>query len=300
MGGAGVQFFFVLSGFLAGYSFSDETEIRTYYKKRMIRILPAYYVAVIGAMIFHYLVLKDVTTDSFGLGWLRYFFGLNTVLPSTNYDLWNNTYGLWTMSCFIWFYIMVPAIFRWVKSLNSALYFFIATFIVSIGWKIGINSIFSRISDIESLDILTGASPFGVLYEFSIGILVYFLLKEKKNFEGIILLSLVSICGIILGKNTFVWCALCGLMIIAFENIKINLSYKVQKYVYVLGRESFHVYLAHLLSFNIAWIISGNIIRESNFLKYIVWMVISVISILCFCCSMNFCEKKVASVLGKC
>ena len=299
-GGAGVQCFFVLSGFLAGHSFSDKKEIGTYYKKRAIRILPAYYVAVIGAMLFHQLILKDVTPDGFGLGWLRYFLGLNTVLPSTNYDLWNNTYGLWTMSCFIWFYIIAPVIFEWVKSLKSAVCFFIATFVVSIGWKIGIYSIFSRISGIESLDVLTGASPFGVLYQFSIGILVYFILKEKKNYEGIGLLSIISVGGLILGRDTFIWCALCGLMIIVCENLEINASHRVQGVVHAVGRDSFHVYLAHLLSFDIAWVISSRIIYESTFLKYIVWAVISVICIVILCCIMNLCEKIVALALKRC
>ena len=89
-GGRGVQWFFVLSGYFACHSFIPKTGIASYYKKRAICILPSYYVAIIVIMLFYHLVLSDVTPDIFGIGWLRYFLGLNTVLPSTNYDLWNN------------------------------------------------------------------------------------------------------------------------------------------------------------------------------------------------------------------
>lgn len=166
--------------------------------------MPAYYVAVIGAMLFHQFVLKDVTADIFGLGWIRYFLGMNTVLPSTNYDLWNNTYGLWTMSCFIWFYVMAPIIFKWVKSLKSAAYFLALSLISSIVWKLVMNSVFFRTVGIESFDVLTGASPFGVLYQFAIGIMVYFMLKEEKAYKGIVLLSVISVFGLILNRNTFI------------------------------------------------------------------------------------------------
>ena len=208
-GSAGVQFFFVLSGFLAGHSFEKKVDEKAYYKKRAIRILPAYYIAVIGSILFRHLVLKDVTFDIFKIGWIRYVLGLNTILPSDNYYLWNNTYGLWTMSCFIWFYIMAPVIFKLIKTLKNSIRFLIFSFGISIIWKIVIYSIFSEISGIDSLNVLTGASPFGVLYQFAIGIVVYFVLKEKKNYLGITLLAIISICGLILNRYIFVWCAVC-------------------------------------------------------------------------------------------
>lgn len=290
-GGSGVQCFFVLSGFFACHSFENRQKIGAYYKKRAIRILPAYYVAVIGAMLFRQFVLKDVTADMFGLGWLRYFLGLNTVVPSTNYDLWNNTYGLWTMSCFIWFYIMAPLIFKRVRSLKSATCFFLLSFVGSIVWKLVVNSIFSQMARIESLDVLTGASPFGVLYQFVIGIMVYFVLKERKIYKGIILLSVISVLGLVLNRNTFIWCSLCGLMIIAFESMEIPISDKAQRFVRIIGRESFHIYLSHLLSFALAWSITGTVFKDSAMVKYSCWAMISVVFIVLLCCAMRACER---------
>ena len=298
-GGAGVQCFFALSGFLACHSFENRQKIGVYYKKRAIRILPAYYVAVIGAMLFHQFILKDVTADIFGLGWLRYFLGLNTVLPSTNYDLWNNTYGLWTMSCFIWFYIMAPFIFKWVRSLKSAAYFFGLSFVCSIAWKLVMNSIFSRIDGIESLDVLTGASPFGVLYQFAIGIMVYFSLKEGKAYKGIVLLSVISVFGLVLNRNAFIWCSLCGLMIIAHENVETHISAKVQRVVRAIGKESFHVYLSHLLSFAVAWSIANTVFKDSSIVKYSCWALISAMLVVVLCCVMTACERIVGAMIRR-
>ena len=298
-GGAGVQCFFVLSGFLACHSFENRLKTGVYYKKRATRILPAYYVAVIGAMLFHQFVLKDVTADIFGLGWLRYFLGLNTVVPSMNYDLWNNTYGLWTMSCFIWFYIMAPLIFKWVRSLKSAASFFVLSFVGSIAWKLIMNSIFSQMAGIESLDVLTGASPFGELYQFAIGIMVYFILKEEKAYKGIVLLSVISVFGLVLNRNTFIWCSLCGLMIIAFENMEIQISAKAQRFVRTIGKESFHVYLSHLLSFAVAWSITSTVFLDSGIVKYSCWALISAVLVVLLCCVMRACEKIVEVIIRK-
>lgn len=298
-GSAGVQFFFVLSGFLAGHSFEKKVDEKAYYKKRAIRILPAYYIAVIGSILFRHLVLKDVTFDIFKIGWIRYVLGLNTILPSDNYYLWNNTYGLWTMSCFIWFYIMAPVIFKLIKTLKNSIRFLIFSFGISIIWKIVIYSIFSEISGIDSLNVLTGASPFGVLYQFAIGIVVYFVLKEKKNYLGITLLAIISICGLILNRYIFVWCAVCGLLIISFKNTEIYISAELKKVIQMIGRESFHVYLSHLLIFEIAKVGVINIIHEEGLLRYIVWMIISVICIIGLCYIMNLCERIVKIFFNK-
>lgn len=66
--GAGVHYFIVLSGFLASHSFENKVKTGVYYIKRAIQILPAYYVVVIGAMLFHQFILKDVTADRLSQG----------------------------------------------------------------------------------------------------------------------------------------------------------------------------------------------------------------------------------------
>ena len=179
-GAGGVHFFFVLSGYLAATTFQRGIKAIDYYIKRGLRIIPAYYTIIILAIFYNIFIVSDVSADIYYIGWLRYFLGLNMIIPSANYALWNNLYGLWTMSCFIWFYVFAPIIFKNVQSLKKALLFLIVSIGIAGVWKKVIMLTFSQNSMLEKLDVLSGGSPFGMLYQFAIGILVFFIIKENK------------------------------------------------------------------------------------------------------------------------
>lgn len=161
------------------------------------------------------------------------------------------------------------------------------------------NSIFSQMAGVESLDVLTGASPFGVLYQFAIGSMAYFTLKEGKAYKGIALLSVISVFGLILNRNTFIWCSLCGIMIIAFENMEIQISAKAQRVVQAIGKESFHVYLSHLLSFAVAWSIANTVFKDSSIVKYGCWALLSAVLVVVLCCVMRACERIVGAIIQR-
>ena len=86
-GAHGVQLFFVLSGYLGVSSYKNRASALKYWQGRAVRILPTYYFAVMCGALMHTFVLRDVSKDLFGLGWLRYLFALNTILPSGNYEI---------------------------------------------------------------------------------------------------------------------------------------------------------------------------------------------------------------------
>ena len=46
LGKYGVELFFVVSGYLACFSLSDDSSVINFYKKRLIRILPLYYFCI--------------------------------------------------------------------------------------------------------------------------------------------------------------------------------------------------------------------------------------------------------------
>ena len=83
----GVQLFFLISGFLAAKAICDnpEIDVKKYYLKRAIAILPLYYL-----VIFYYFITENILNhfvsvippDDLGLGWFRYLFLLNGVLNS--------------------------------------------------------------------------------------------------------------------------------------------------------------------------------------------------------------------------
>lgn len=102
-GSRGVEVFFVLSGFLVIKSIKElKLTAKSFFIRRASKILPLYYGTVIIEVIFvehNHLIL---TPDEFGLGWLRYAFGIHAWIPSSD-SIWTNMFALWTMSSFFSF-----------------------------------------------------------------------------------------------------------------------------------------------------------------------------------------------------
>ncbi len=127
MGACCVQVFFVISAYLAcSYFYKHEASTINYYKKRAIRILSTYYAAITAAIIYVTIFTNGYPEDTYDLGWLRYFLALNTILPSDSFWHWNNAFGFWTMTDFIFFYAIMPFVFKVVHSFyRSVIFFFI-------------------------------------------------------------------------------------------------------------------------------------------------------------------------------
>lgn len=290
-GSAGVPFFFVLSGFLTTRTFVSRGGTSAYYKKRALRILPAYYGAILAAAVFRQFVKCDVTDDIFGLGWLRYFLGLNTVLPSNAYDVWNNTYGLWTMSCFLWFYALAPMVLGWIRSLKNAVILLLLTFLLSEVWRNGMYALFSPVSGLDELDLTLWNSPVCNFYRFAIGILACIAVQHGKPFAGVLLVAATSVILQIIGAGSVFWCAMCAVSLIAFENLKITLPARWICLIRFVGRESYHVYLGHLLAFNIGRWAVNRWFPLAGKEKYLIWLAFAGAWIGLLCCFMNFLEK---------
>lgn len=249
-------------------------------------------------------MVKEVMPDVFKIGWARYFLGLNTILPSNAYDQWNNLYGWWTMSCFIDFYIMAPLIYKFVKNFKSSVCFLGISFVISAVWKILINVIFGRIAGLDSIDVLAGASPFGMLYQFAIGIIIFYTLEEADSKStqqlsakdiSLIIMALFATVGVIIHKNAFVWCALTGIVILATTKIKSDSNGKMNKTIKFIGEHSFNVYLIHFMSYDIAWK-AVNLITRDSMIRTILWIVLAGVFIVMFAVILHFVEETVIKV----
>ena len=121
---SGVDFFFVLSGFLLSIPFisAEKPDLKGYYIKRAFRILPTYYVSLACTILFlsHGLTTQQVTTS---------FFFLQSFNPNT-FDRINGVY--WTLAIEEIFYATLPIFSyffmkrRWVYSLPICIAFSIA------------------------------------------------------------------------------------------------------------------------------------------------------------------------------
>ena len=112
---SGVDFFFVLSGFLLSIPFIQfgRQDLRNYYVRRAFRILPVYYLSLVGTLLFFTkgATLEQVVTS---------FFFLQNFFPST-FDSINGVY--WTLVIEEIFYATLPVFSyfflkqRWMYSL---------------------------------------------------------------------------------------------------------------------------------------------------------------------------------------
>lgn len=178
----GVQLFFLISGFLIFKSLDRNSNIKIFYKKRLLRIIPSYWVIIVLNIFIFGIVLKTMPQDEFHIGWLRYFLFLQTFIPTSNVDAWNNLSALWTMSAFGFFYLLAPFFHKIMDTYKKACAMVLAS--------IGIGTIFTHImcqlaeksQYAESINYLSGKSPIAVMYVFLIGGLIY--LNGKDNRGG--------------------------------------------------------------------------------------------------------------------
>ncbi len=178
-GAEGPAFFYVLSGFLAFLSQElREGEVFKYYKKRMIRILPPYYIVTFLQFLYW---IYDGTNSLYKGFAIRYWgqaflflniFGSNTMRGSI----------VWSTGNFVWFYFLVPLLYGVLKTPKKAGLFSVGVFLVS--------------HMIEMLYPGCFISGFmHALFFFSIGIVMYFMFLKESYFTvgGIISIIIIYV-----------------------------------------------------------------------------------------------------------
>lgn len=104
VGYGGVDIFLFLSGFGLYFSLSNKnTALYIYYKKRLFRILPEFWIF----LIINYITSMDFNIESFA----EFLYKATTIgywIPGTPYDLWY-------VSCILLFYLIFPFYFRAFK-----------------------------------------------------------------------------------------------------------------------------------------------------------------------------------------
>lgn len=164
--GNGVDFFFVISGFLMflalqNKDFSVET-YWTFIKKRFFRIAPLYYVSIVVYFcVFNFLLNHNVSIKSV----------IIDALFLNNYFKDNIAYTFWSLAVEWGFYLIVPFLFIF-KVLKKRLITFILLVVIS----------FIRLFQLEwnTELFLTPDMPFPLFIEFGWGILIGFILTNEK------------------------------------------------------------------------------------------------------------------------
>lgn len=175
----GVQLFFLISGLLIFKSIDKDSNIKIFYKERLLRINPLYWTIIVLNIFLFGMILKTISQDEFHIGWLRYFLFLQTFIPTSNVNAWNNLSALWTMSAFGFFYLLAPFFHRVMDTYKKAC----AVVLTSIGIGTVSTHIMCQLAEksqcAESINYLSGKSPIAVMYVFLIGGLIY--INGKDN-----------------------------------------------------------------------------------------------------------------------
>ena len=229
----GVHLFFLISGFLAGKTFfgNSNINIKQYYIKRMIAILPLYYLVII-----YYFITENILnvfypvipSDELSLGWLRYVFLLNGFFNSNTY-FWSNLGITWTLPIFIFFYFIAPFTLRRVNSVRSSFFvWFIVYLITSILGKLYPCTIFSN------------------LHLLFLGVVLYSCTRMGYHSIATVSFSCCAICMSILNHQTYAYVSIFSIIILTLTSIEhIHLPGWLQKTINVLDTYSYTLYLTH-------------------------------------------------------
>ncbi len=230
-GAYGVYMFFIISGFLGFYSYRYSSSCIQYYLKRFSRIVPLYYTIIVYNIVLYEIILRNnfvVPVDSTHLGWLRYFFFLNKIIPSKE-GFWSNLSATWTIGYFVLFYLLVPVFYKIINTYNKAILFVLFCLVLNYFWRT------------EWFAPITG------LYYFGLGIAIFFSINESKENHLIAWACFTGIFFLLFNFNRiYIFSNIFSLLIIAVKDFKVNNSF-VNKCVNLLDEYSYTIYLVHAI-----------------------------------------------------
>ena len=298
----GVQVFFVISAYL-GCSFfsSGRADTLKYYKRRALRILPTYYAAIIVAIVYVECVLGGFVPDSWHLGWLRYFLGLNTILPSNSFGHWNNCFAFWTMTEFILFYAIVPYLLKLVYNFRRCLVFFIICCVVAYVCRKG--SAYIPETCFSDPAAFIRFTPLCQMQYFALGMLGYFAARENKTNlrkywnqarnKGLAVLWVVlALLPAFMAGGSGTTFALIALACILYvRNDAVMLQGKSLALVRFVARYSFHVYLTHFLALGAAEMAVKNMGNISGMAAYGLQFVLTIGIIFLLCAVLELAQR---------
>jgi len=275
-----VNTFFLISGLLITRSYLRRKSIIDFYKKRVLRIFPAYYLMLFVLLIFTFIKSNAI---SFNNETFSYFFYnsifLNFMNPVNPYlfieNFSNITNGsLWTIKIEICLYLITPLL---LKGINRNLSKFLFLIILSSVW-------FIYFSNHENNLLKSLAVQFpGQLRFFLTGSLIYlYFEKIKIDLLKIIILIFIACVTYIYMRFLFIL-----FQPLVLGGIIVYFGLKMKKISYIKSDVSYGFYLFHFPI--IQFFISKNNYELS--LAYIFLIETFVIFVFSFC-SWNLIEKK--------
>lgn len=192
-GGHGVELFLLLTGYTAFLSIDRHKDITplSYYKRRLLRILPSYY-GVVLIYFFIYLVVLGERYEGrqIAVSLVKYFTLTTTFFPrGLLFWFYLGTTG--TIVTIMLFYILAPFLYKLINNFRRALAALAASFALCQVWVFFLEKLYAGTE-------YAGRHPAYFIYLCFFGVAAYFAVKEKKIFEYILFLMLMGVACLIL------------------------------------------------------------------------------------------------------
>jgi peptidoglycan/LPS O-acetylase OafA/YrhL len=303
-GGAGVDFFFVLSGFIIfyihRYDIGHPNKFKLFILKRFIRVYPLYWLILTG---------KIAASLLFSYGGDIHQRNLSEIVraillyPQDRNILLNSFVGVsWTLSHEIFFYLMFSLLIIVIPKFSLP---------VVIAWLIGTFLNFTGIIEVFKEDFLLQFIFNARNLEFALGCLAAYLVSKHRIKYGMLFASVAifffTISAINSNYNLIEISPVISYgvpsMLLIIGAVSLELSRKIRiPYVFIhIGNSSYSIYLMHgFLVSNIVKLIdkfSLDVVMQNTTLLNIITIIIVIITISIGCAIYSYIEKPLITTL---
>lgn len=171
----------ILSGYLLYYSCKNSHNVKTFFVKRVIRLVPAYWGWLLCIMIY------GIATDSFHMrvfDWIRSFTFTTLIIPSTHFE---GMWGLGRLSSFFAAYLLYPLVYKKIKTIDKGILIVGALLVLKFFAPIILNIVLTKWPIQSNMDF-AGITPLSDFCFFAIGHLAALGEESKEKHKVLFIL----------------------------------------------------------------------------------------------------------------
>lgn len=245
-GAKGVGIFLMFSGYLNMISYERCNSVREFYRRKVVNIIPLYYIALLLNIIFRCFIFEEVNFNIKMV--IIYLFGLQMIVPSNEFYIWNNMGALWTISVFLFFYVITPGLFKVLGSFKKAVYLFPVVYLGTMVIRKAMQIVLTRIDWVSDPIQFANWFPLNLVVVYWIGAIIYYCKKESRYKVTFIIFCSVSIILYLMKRTDFVfWGTVVASIYLILYVFKIEYPKRVIQMIACIDKYTFSIYLMHPL-----------------------------------------------------